>query len=479
MDSGLQAVACYSKKIAKIGECTVKQSTYFGIFMGKLTAYEHIHASYYYILVACKVWVNLQKTRYVRLQLTYGSGWCEIYKNRGENMKIAAIICEYNPFHNGHKLQIEQTRAQGATHIVAVMSGNYVQRGEPAMWDKWTRTTAALQNGVDLVIELPLPYAVATAQKFASGAVAIIESLGCVDMLSFGSEQGDISDLKQVVEALRLSGLQPIIKEKLAAGVGYATARQQAVADLHGEQLADMLSQPNNILGIEYMSALALQNSKIMPVTIKRVGAGHDSQQLGEYASASALRGLIKSDEQACEKYLPATVFNLLIEQTELGNTPNTDLLERLMLSSLRSLTQQQLSCLPDMSEGLHNRLYRGIRQSTTMAELLGEVKTKRYSHARLRRIVLSAFLGIQAGSSAQPPPYIHFLGTNSKGKEILNLAGKTAKLPLSHSFATLQKLPNAKSFVDLECKADDLYGCFTNQIQPCGKSYQKFIVQK
>lgn len=393
-------------------------------------------------------------------------------------MNIAGIICEYNPFHLGHQWQINQTKAAGATHIVAVMSGCFVQRGEPALWDKWTRTRTALANGADLVIELPVPYATATAQKFATGAVNILNSLGCVNTLSFGSELGEIQPLLTAVTALENPAVQWEIKKQLSTGITYAAARQKAIEVIYGNDISQLLTHPNNILGVEYLLALSSINSPITPITIKRKGATHDSQNLGEFASASALRNLlINNKENEILPYIPENSHQLLLSAYKQGSCPNPDLYNRSLLTILRRTTPEQLANLPDISEGLENRLYKSIQQSNSIDQLLNNLKTKRYSHARLRRILLSAWLGIDKTLASSPPPYIRILGTRSKGKEILTTARKTATIPLSHSFATLQQIDHLLPYIQLERTADDMYGTITNNVQPCGKDYGKFIV--
>ena len=206
-------------------------------------------------------------------------------------MKIAGIIAEYNPFHNGHKYHIEKTRElTGATHIVAVMSSNYVQRGETSLMSKWARAEAAVKNGVDLVVELPTLWSSSYAQRFALGGVDLLNSLGCVDIISFGSENGNIDELIACRDALQSEAVDAKIKENLESGLGYASARAEAVGAVYGDRFFDILGGANNTLGIEYLNSLQKTESKIKPFTVARTGAAHDSAEKSEeFASASEM----------------------------------------------------------------------------------------------------------------------------------------------------------------------------------------------
>lgn len=387
-------------------------------------------------------------------------------------MKIAGIVAEYNPFHNGHRWQVEATRAAGATHIVAVMSGCYVQRGEPALWDKWLRTRAALLGGVDLVIELPVPYATATAQRFAYGGVSLLDALGVVELLSFGSEAGETQPLVAAARALLDPELEALIPQLMADGRTFAAARQQAMEVLYGQTTAALLQQPNNILGIEYIACLQRLGSDIQPLTVPRKGGGHDSPGLGQFSSASALRQMVgEQGYDELERLIPHGA--LFTEACRQGACYAPDLLERPLLAALRRLSREQLAQLPDVTEGLENRIYQEVRTAQTVGQLLESIKTKRYPLARLRRILLAAWLDIPGDCCRQPPPYLRLLGMNHRGEEILAAAKGQARLPISHSAARLQQLGAQESrFVAMEARADDLYGVLCGQVQPCGRTY-------
>lgn len=395
-------------------------------------------------------------------------------------MRIAGIVAEYNPFHSGHRWHIEQTRALGATHIVVVMSGCYLQRGEPALWDKWVRTRAALLGGADLILELPLPYACATAQQFATGAVSTLAALGAVELLSFGSECGEAAPLVAAANAILDSRVEVTARLLLGEGISYAVARQRAVEQLYGPELSGLLAAPNNILGIEYIAALGRLKSGITPVTVRRAGAAHDGPAVGEHASASALRGMFRGgNPQAASDYLLPQCRDLYEKAWQAGECYAPVLLERPLLAALRRMTAQQLAALPDIAEGLENRICTALRTATGIEDLLDAVKTKRYSHARLRRILLCGWLGVPSGMGKEPPPYIRLLGMNDRGQEILARAGQAATLPISHSLARLgEQGERQAAFARLEAVADDLYGTITQQVQPCGRDYTNSIIK-
>ncbi|HIY08550.1 MAG TPA: nucleotidyltransferase family protein [Firmicutes bacterium] len=397
-------------------------------------------------------------------------------------MKITGIIAEYNPFHKGHQLHIQTARQRGATHVAVVMSGNFVQRGAPALLSKQLRARAALESGADLVLELPLPYACATAQRFAYGGVATLQGLGCVDELFFGSESGNLDLLEQAAQAIDDPRLGEALDPLLDQGMTFAQARQQAVTRLWGEQVGNLLGEPNDILGIEYLRQLRLLGCAIRPAVMERVGPGHDSNGAqGFLTSASQLRSLLTQGAVGvASNYMPkpsAEICRLAIRNKVAPASFYPA--ERAILARLRTMTIEELSRLPDISEGLENRLYEAIRSATSLEELFTACKTKRYTLSRLRRVVLCAFLGLEARHSQTPPPYIHVLGFTPAGKEILTAARDTCTLPLSHSLAQLRDLGGeAQTFAQLEATATDLYCLMLPQAAPCGLDYTTPLIK-
>ena len=392
-------------------------------------------------------------------------------------MQVAAVIAEWNPLHRGHLLPIMAAKAQGATHIAAIVSGNFVQRGEPALCPWQYRVSAALRSGADLVLQLPLPYAVSTAEHFAGGAVASLAALGCVDTLVFGSECGDLAALQAVANALNSADFPAALAPHLAAGLPFAAARQAAVSSLLGERAA-LLSTPNNILGIEYLRALGWLGSPIRPLTLPRQGTPHDGSAESEYPSASLLRQRFLSGGDIFSRLPPAMAEQLRLAGAQ-GALPDRDLWQWAMLAHARAMTEEDFSRLPDISEGLEHRLYRASRTAKTTEELLTAAKTKRYSHARLRRILLGGMLGLPAGLSAAEPPYLRVLGFTPRGAEILAKAKTTRTLPLSASLAELADTGDtAARFAQLESRAADLYHAFTEGLAPCGSEYTTAVIK-
>lgn len=395
-------------------------------------------------------------------------------------MKVTGIVAEYNPFHNGHKAMVETCRAEGASHIVAVMSGNFVQRGSVAIMDKRSRTAAAIQGGVDLVLELPVPWAVATAEIFAYGGVSVLDSLGCVDTLQFGAECTDKALFLKAATAVTDPVVDAAIKQELEGGISYPQARANAVRDIYGSEVAAVLDGPNNILAVEYLKALSKRHSSMDFGPIARVGTGHDElKTTGEFASASSLRiQLERGSEQAFE-YMPETTVKEFLKQKSIGRAPvAVDDSERAILSRLRMLSAEDIAKAPDVSEGLENRIYNAIQSATSLQELYDIVKTKRYTHSRIRRIVTALYLGITPEDRSREVPYIRVLGFNERGRELLKIAKQGASLPLVTKTAQMNGLSEeAQHVFELECKATNLYNLASPRILPCGTELSDEIV--
>lgn len=379
-------------------------------------------------------------------------------------MKIAAVVAEYNPFHCGHKYQLEKTREAGATHIVAVMSGNFVQRGEAAIFDKFTRARAALSCGADLVVEIPVPWAMSTAQNFARGAVSIAGAFGCVDMLSFGSECDDISLLEHVAQVVYSADFESTLAELLPSCVSYAAAREQAVANLAGEKAANLLSNPNSILAVEYIAAVKKFGLGFQLNAVRRYGDGYNSTVASGcgFASASAIRRLVASDEDF-SSFVPVTYPSDFADAARLDTT---------VLYALRKLTAKDIALAPDISEGLENRIYEASRVSGSVAELIDNIKTKRYPTARIRRIIMSLLLGLKSEHSQGLPPYIRVLACNEKGRQILSAAEPS--LPVVARASQFKQLDAAAGEIfSLECMADDIYALCFSPARECGADYK------
>lgn len=396
-------------------------------------------------------------------------------------MKIGGIVAEYNPFHNGHKYQIKKSKELGEwTHVVAAMSSNYVQRGETALISKWARAEMAVKNGVDLVIEIPTLWSTSFAQRFALGGVSLLDSLGCVDMLSFGSECGDIDELIECKNAINSDAVTERLKENLDFGLSFASARAEALRTVYGNRFFDILEEPNNTLGIEYLQALDKLDSSIVPMTIKRVGASHDSIIRSEnFACASDIRSMMLGGGREWEMFVPQSVVDIYRREEENNRAPcPNSKLEFSILCCMRQLSAEDIGLSPDVSEGIEYRIHDAALKASSLEELYQLAKTKRYSHARIRRIVLHAFMGFVADDYKENPPYIHVLAMNEKGKEILKEAKDKAKKPIVTKASDFDTLDDyGRHVFALEDMCTDVYSLASPVILPCGREKTNGIV--
>ncbi len=381
-------------------------------------------------------------------------------------MKIAGIVAEYNPFHNGHADHITMTRdprLADATHVVAVMSGNFVQRGEPALFHKTDRVQAALAGGVDLVLELPLPWVLTSAEGFAFGGISLLHALGCVDILSFGSECGDLEALEQAAAVMEDERYLSIVRGRMEYGGTAAEAYQFAMQEVGGTRAARLLATPNNVLGLEYLKALHRLQSPILPFTVERQGAAHDDEYpVGHSASAGFLRRMAKENRwNNAAAFMPRESFIRCNQAMAEGRAPaDVTRIERAMLLKLRTMSAARMATLAGISEGLENRLYNAVSTADSLAGLLDALKTKRYTLTRLQRLLWAAMLDIPADFATHTPPYLRVLGMNDRGREILAKAKITASLPLLTRASQAKLLEGfARDVWKIECRAADWYG--------------------
>lgn len=370
-------------------------------------------------------------------------------------MKIIGIVAEYNPFHTGHAWHIQETRRQfrEETAVVAVMSGNWVQRGECAITDKWTRTEMALAGGVDLVLDLPTVWATASAEGFARGAIALLAATGVVDVLSFGSECGEIPPLRALARCLNSLDFSQALRRALGPKKSFAQCRRQAASHLLGEDTAALLDLPNNNLGVEYLRFLP---PDIEAVTIPRRGAGHDSPSEGDgFPSASLLRQRLRTEE--------VTGVSPFLPLPWKGEAADMKHLERALIVRLRSMTLAEAESLPDSGDGLAARLLCAARQTASLEELYTLTKTRTYAHARVRRLALYALLGLREADRPAVPPYIRVLGFTRRGRDVLREMNQRATLPFSVKPAHIPRFsPEAQALFALEERFTDLYSlCF------------------
>lgn len=369
-------------------------------------------------------------------------------------MNVAGIIAEYNPFHRGHAWQIDETRrVLGAdTAVVCAMSGHWVQRGECAVTDKWTRAAMALRGGADLILELPTPWACASAETFARGGVGGLSATGVVDTLSFGSESGDLEVLKKAAECLDSEDYRTALRGFLDQGLPFAVCRHRAAEVLLGAEGAACLENPNDNLGVEYLRALP---PEMKALTVKRVGARHDGAPAEGFASASTLRGWLRQGKIArAEAYLT---------EAWQGDVASMEWCERWALARLRTMTLAEAEALPDSGEGLAARLLAAGQRAGSLEEVYDLAKTKRYAHARVRRLTTWAMLGLTSADRPPEVPYLKVLGFTDRGREVLREMGKRARVPVVTKPAHAKALPGAGGrLAELEARCTDLYGlCF------------------
>jgi predicted nucleotidyltransferase len=381
-------------------------------------------------------------------------------------LRILGITAEYNPFHLGHAYHIHQSVLETeSSHVAVVMSGNYVQRGVPAICDKWTRARMAISHGADLVLEMPIQYAVSSAEHFALGAVKVFDSLGCIDQISFGSESGDLSDLCELANILTADALLEPYHANYSHS--YPASRERAVKAAYGPKKAEILRHPNNILAVEYLKALSQLGSPIKPRTVRRKSSA--------FLSSSQIRKKIGGDSIFHDAMPPdcsATLLNCLNSGEVFLNWNASN---RLVLSKLRCLDPESWLAFPDVSGGLENRLYRAARSAKSVEELYTLAKTKHYTMSRIRRAVLYALLGLTKEIHRQDHAFLSVLALNSKGQEILKVAKQTAAVPIITKPASIKKaaseIQNSFSFLS---ETTDLYGLLTLNILPCSLEYTK-----
>lgn len=375
-------------------------------------------------------------------------------------MSAIGIVCEFNPFHLGHFEHLNESRALvGAdTPVVCVMSGDFVQRGGPAVFNKHVRAEAAVLSGADLVFELPVPWCTASAERFAMGAVGLLDSLGVITHLSFGSESGNLAPLT----ALALAASEPEtverIKDRMTGGMPFAAARESVLHERLGEE-ARLLQTPNNILGVEYLKALFALNSSMIPLTTHRTGTRHDAAGGGIRRSAGELRSMMEAGENIAP-YLPAPARFIPQREMFTGHGPVTMAsMEEAVLSRLRRLTEEEVCNLPDATEGLGNRLYKAIRSEYSVESVLSAVKTKRYPLSRLRRMVICGALGVTAQTGGACPPYARLLASSERGRKLLRTMSGKSRLPIVNKPAGAKQLEGeAADIFRLTADARDFY---------------------
>ena len=347
---------------------------------------------------------------------------------------ILGLITEYNPFHNGHLRHLEMSKQlSNCKYSIAVMSGNFVQRGDTSIVNKWIKTEMALKNGVDLVIELPTLYALSSAENFADGAIKILDELGLVDYVSFGSEIGDINPLNEIASLLykEPKELSQMIAANVKTGLPYAKARELALEKYYGnsKRINNIIDSPNNILGIEYLKSLKKHRSNIVPITIKRDYSDYNStKERSGIVSATAIRTMVQNKKNI-HYVVPYETYELFDQEKEAGRlVKGLSVFEKEIIYIFRKMSLAEIASLPDVSEGLENRIKAAVSKYSTLDKVIDEIKTKRYPQSRIQRIMLYALLDItekDIAMSKKVTPYVRVLGFNQNGKRIISTIAK------------------------------------------------------
>jgi predicted nucleotidyltransferase len=395
-------------------------------------------------------------------------------------MNVSAIICEYNPLHQGHKYQIEKTKEiTKCDGLVVLMSGNFVQRGEPAIIDKWLRTKMALNNGVDLVIELPSLYALSSAEFFAHGAVSILHNMSVINSLCFGSECGDIFPLMKIANILikEPESYRKSLKEYLNFGLPFPRARSMALINFvkksthhyNSFNYEDILSSSNNILGIEYCKSLIKNNSSIIPYTITRLGSSYNEEKIANsYSSATAIRRHLKEKKNLdlVKNQLPQSSFDIIMELVE-KNYEFCFSSKMYKFIKYKCLTEGPTGFLnlKDVNEGIHHRIFKFINTSESLEELIQNIKTKRYTYSRISRLLTQYFIGFERYKIdhmlKEGCSYVRVLGLNNKGAEILKLMKKSSQLNIITNLNKKHKAP----LLELDIQSTAAYSVINDKI--------------
>lgn len=384
---------------------------------------------------------------------------------------VLGIITEYNPFHNGHILHLnESKKITNADFTIAIMSGNFVQRGDTSIFDKWSKAEMALRQGIDLVIELPTIYAISSAENFAQGAIKILSTLGIIDYLSFGSEIGEIKALNDVAEILyrEPKEFSDLIKNQLRSGLSYPKAREIAISMYFGSspKYTEVLENPNNILGVEYLKALKKYKSPIKAMTIKRNYNNYNSKTIKKgIASATAIRSMIESGKNI-HSIVPFESYEVIEKLINNGEyVPGLKVFEKQIIYILRKMPIIDIAALPDVTEGLENRIKAAANSSNNLEELISKIKTKRFTQSRIQRILLYALIGItnrDMEMSKKTLPYIRVLGFNKHGKRIISSIAENnpkAKIVVSvKRFIENNKDPKLQTLMNKDIAATNIY---------------------
>ncbi len=387
--------------------------------------------------------------------------------------KVLGIIAEYNPFHNGHLYHIKQSIEESkADYVVCVISGNFVQRGNTSIIDKWTKTKMAIANGVDLVLEIPTIYSTSSAENFAEGAIKLLNSLGVVDTISFGMETNDIATLNNIANVVFQEPKEYVtmLNHELSRGISFPKARENALLMYLNDikRYANVLSGANNILAIEYLKALKKLKSPLIPIGIKREKVYYNDETIvDDFASATAIRKFIANKQfEEIRKVIPRSSYVLLGQELKKGHyVLDLSKFQKEIIYILRKMTLEEIRNLPDVSEGLENAIKNAADSCNNIIDLVNIIKSKRYTQTRIQRILIYALLGVDKKmmeTSKKIVPYARILGSSEKGKKLISeIIAKNPKINIVTSvkkFLETSKNKNLKEMLKLDIYATNVY---------------------
>ncbi len=403
--------------------------------------------------------------------------------------KVVGIIAEYNPFHNGHIYHIQSTKEKtGADFVIAIMTGNFTQRGSTSVVNKWEKTKMALNGGVDLVIELPTVYSISSAENFANGAIKILNKLGVVDTISFGMEAQDISDLNNIANVLysEPQRYKNLLRYELSKGESYPKARENALMVYLNDikRYGGILRGSNNILSIEYLKALKKYKSNIIPVGIKREKVYYNSTKIiDEYASATGIRSLLLRNQiEEVRRVVPPTTFNILLNNLREGNSVlDLTAFNSEIIYKLRTMTVKEIANLPDVSEGLEYLIKEISDKTNNLIDLINGIKSKRYTQTRVQRILLCALLGINKKDmelSKKIMPYVRVLGCSDNGKILLSQISNNVKVITSvKKFEKTNKNRKLAKLLEIDKRATNIYTLGYKRNSKANLDYTKGLI--
>jgi len=403
---------------------------------------------------------------------------------------ILGIIAEYNPLHNGHMYHIQKAKElTQADYVVAVISGNFTQRGLPAIINKWEKTKMALEAGIDLVIELPTLYSISSAENFADGAVKVLKELGFVTHISFGMEAEDLSELNNIANVLveEPEGYVDTLKSELKKGISYPKARQIAIEEYFNDKAyGKLLSGSNNILAIEYLKAIKKQKAEIIPVGIKREKVFYNSKKIiDEFASSTGIRSLMIHNEfDAISKVVPSKTFNVLLENIKSGTyIKGLSSFENIIIYKLRTMNKSEIANLPEVSEGLENLIKTAVTTTNSIDTLIAKIKSKRYTKTKIQRILLYTLLDITKQDmeiAEKIVPYVRVLAASKQGKKLLpNINPKTKVITSVKKFETENKNRRLGRMLNIDKQASDIYTIGYKKESKAGLDYTNGLMIK